>query len=228
MLIGNNWEKIFKDYFESKVYASLIERIKADYDTKKCCPPKQHIFRAYKLTDFLEVKVVILGQDPYYSKDFADGLAFSTANGGLPMSLKNVFDEVKNSYPDAVFETTSLRHWAKQGVLLLNTCLSVVEGKPLSHVSLGWEELVQITIQALIKRGGVVFMLWGSNASKLIPKDMEDARNRFIRLPHPSPLSAYRGFLGSDCFLKCNNYLKELESEDFKAIDFSTYKPSIK
>lgn len=176
---------------------------------KSILPPKDFIFRAFELTPFSETKVVILGQDPYPTDGHAQGLAFSVSNNTqpLPKSLQNIFKELED---DVGVKRTNgdLTDWAQQGVLLLNTSLTVVEGAPASHSDIGWSALTGQAIRALSEhKNNLVFILWGKHAQQ---KGMCIDRNKHlvIESSHPSPLSAHNGFFGSECFSKTNAYLK--------------------
>jgi len=183
---------------------------------QKVYPPRELVFNAMRLTPFGAVKVVILGQDPYINEvrgvPEAHGLCFSVQDGiPAPPSLKNIFQEIKNSIyagqPQAF--STDLSRWAKQGVLLLNASLSVLAGVSNSHANLGWQRLTDDIIAAISdQREHVVFMLWGSFAQKKEPL-IDSQRHLILKTSHPSPLSAHRGFLGSGVFSKCNDYLSK-------------------
>ncbi|MGI9535751.1 MAG: uracil-DNA glycosylase [Desulfocapsaceae bacterium] len=182
---------------------------------KKVYPPRERVFDAMRITPFLQVKVVILGQDPYINEHSqfgpeAHGLCFSVKEGiPAPPSLKNIFQEIDNSLHDGVRRTvsTDLTRWAKQGVLLLNASLTVIAKQSNSHAHLGWHEITDNIIETISKqREHVVFMLWGAFAQKkgaLIDVN----KHLVLKTSHPSPLSAHRGFLGSGVFAKCNSYL---------------------
>ena len=172
-------------------------------------PQKENLFRALELTNSNDVKVVILGQDPYPNIDDANGLAFSVNRDyNLPKSLKNIFIELENDL-NIKRNNGDLSDWAKQGVLLLNTKLSVIQNQPNSHQNLGWEELTQKIIYDLSLRGNVIFVLLGKNAQDF-SKNIIKENNIIITAPHPSPLSAYRGFFGSKIFSQINKNLKTL------------------
>lgn len=172
-------------------------------------PQKENLFRALELTNFNDVKVVILGQDPYPNIDDANGLAFSVDRDyNLPKSLKNIFIELENDL-NIKRNNGDLSDWAKQGVLLLNTKLSVIQNQPNSHQNLGWEELTKKIIYDLSLRGNVIFVLLGKNAQDF-SKNIIKENNIIITAPHPSPLSAYRGFFGSKIFSQINENLKTL------------------
>ena len=187
---------------------------------KKVYPPRDLVFNAMRLTPFEEVKVVILGQDPYINEvrgvPEAHGLCFSVREGiPAPPSLKNIFKEIQDSVYAGHPQTfsTDLSRWAKQGVLLLNASLSVLAGNSNSHANLGWHRLTDDIIAALSsQRQQVVFMLWGSFAQKKEPL-IDRSRHLILTTSHPSPLSAHRGFLGSGVFVKCNDYLRKSGQE---------------
>ena len=182
----------------------------------KVYPPRELVFNAMRLTPFEEVKVVILGQDPYINAFHdipeAHGLCFSVKEGiPAPPSLKNIFQEIRNSvYAGKPREfSTDLSRWARQGVLLLNASLSVLAGQSNSHASLGWQRLTDNIIETISRRHQqVVFMLWGAFAQKKEPL-IDPGRHLILKSSHPSPLSAHRGFLGSGVFIKCNDYLRQ-------------------
>lgn len=183
---------------------------------KKVYPPRELVFNAMRLTPFAEVKVVILGQDPYINEfkgvPEAHGLCFSVSEGiPAPPSLKNIFEEIRNSIYDGQPRqfSTDLSRWARQGVLLLNASLSVLAGQSNSHANLGWQRLTDNIIETISNRlEHVVFMLWGSFAQKKEPL-IDRTKHLVLKTSHPSPLSAHRGFLGSGVFVKCNEYLQE-------------------
>lgn len=216
--IGNSWDEILKDEFKSDYYLTLREFLKKEYFSATVYPPMGDIFNALKLTDYEKVKVVILGQDPYHGKGQAMGLCFSVPKDiDAPPSLVNIFKEmesdvhVKNTSPD-------LTSWAKQGVLLLNTSLTVRAGQPNSHKGRGWEILTDKIIEKVSeKTTPVVFILWGTNArsKKSLIKGVQ---HLIIESAHPSPLSAYNGFFGSKPFSRTNDFLVKagLEPVDWR------------
>lgn len=173
-------------------------------------PKQEDVFKAYQLTSLEDIHVVIIGQDPYPTSGNANGLAFSfTEQVGkdIPKSLKNIFKEIESDIGFSVYHDPDLTRWAVQGVFLLNTTLTVRENQPMSHANIGWEQFTKKTIELICaKPEPVVFMLWGSHAQKFY--DMIAPQHDVIMTPHPSPLSAYRGFFGSRCFSRCNSYLK--------------------
>lgn len=215
MIIGNDWDVILADYFESEDFKRTWINVAGEYRKHTCFPAKENIFAALKATSYHDTKVVILGQDPYYSIPQADGFAFSVTTEKLPPSLVNIFKCIKNDYPSATFASGSLKEWAQQGVLLLNTSLSVRQGMPTSHTGYGWDKLVRLVIDALNSKGGVVFMLWGSFAQKLLPKTDYKSGNLYLTAVHPSPLSAHLGFLTCGHFKKCNEFLGAGREIDF-------------
>lgn len=172
-------------------------------------PKKENIFRAFELTPFKDIKVVIIGQDPYINEGQAQGLSFSVNDGiKLPPSLKNIFKEIALEYDDFLIPTSgNLESWAEQGVFLLNNILTVDAGCSLSHAHQGWEEFTRNVVFEINKElKNVVYMFWGKQAAS--NKDLIDANNNLIlEAPHPSPLSAHRGFFGCNHFRKCNDYL---------------------
>ena len=206
-MIGNDWDDILKDEFNKEYFKSLMQSIDSKYEENICYPKKDDIFKAFRLTPYKDVKVVILGQDPYHGENEANGLCFSVSHGvKCPPSLRNIFKELESDLGIKRCDT-DLSDWAKEGVLLLNTIMSVEKDKPLSHRKLGWEIFTDEVIRQISKRDDVIFMLWGSYArskKELIEKGI------ILESAHPSPLSASRGFLGSKPFSKINNELIKL------------------
>lgn len=210
--IKEDWKPVLSDFEQSEA-GKKIQRLLTEQKAEglRIFPPKP--YRALELLSAREVKVVILGQDPYHGFNQANGLAFSVNKGvPLPPSLRNIFKEIKREYPEAEFKTGELEGWAKQGVLLLNTVLTVVEGMANSHSKKGWEELTDEIIVKIASEGTpVVFMLWGKSAQekkKLIRKFNKESL--ILEGNHPSPLSAMRGpvpFIGNDHFRKANEWL---------------------
>jgi len=177
-------------------------------DNKRIYPSSQQVLRAWNLTPISDVKIVILGQDPYHGPNQANGLCFSVNKGvSLPPSLKNIFKEIKRDLPNVLHEHGDLESWAKQGVFLLNSILTVEEGRPLSHKNIGWERFTSATIRrfANLERP-IVFMVWGGNAAQLL-KGMDLSRHLVLTTSHPSPLSVYRGFDGCGHFRRANEWL---------------------
>jgi uracil-DNA glycosylase len=198
-----------EDFIDNHINETLekIQQKTAQHQTR-IFPPEQQIFKAFELLKPNEIKVVILGQDPYPTFGHANGLAFSVNPDvkPLPKSLHNIYKEIKSEYPN--FEAKNggdLSHWAKQGVLLLNTVLSVEEGKPGSHFDLGWEVFTDLVIKKLGENKELIFVLWGKHAEK--KEKLIQHKTLIFKTPHPSPLSAYRGFFGSNLFLHINEAL---------------------
>jgi len=207
--IGNSWDEILKDDFDSTTYLHLREFLKQEYKNYQVYPKMDDIFNALKYTSYDDVKVVILGQDPYHNVGQAHGLAFSVNKGiETPPSLVNIFKEIKS---DLGIENKSpyLEPWAKQGVLLLNTSLTVRAGQANSHSGKGWEILTDSIIKKLNDRTKpIVFILWGGNA-RAKKKYITNSHHLILECAHPSPLSAYNGFFGCKHFSKCNDFLKK-------------------
>ncbi len=213
-MINKVWDQILKDEFQKDYFRRLGVFVKSEYKTKRIYPEYEHIFDAFRYTDYDQVKVVILGQDPYHGDNEAHGLSFSVREGvAMPPSLRNIFKELQNDV--GVKRTqTDLTDWAKQGVLLLNSIMTVVKDHPLSHKEKGWEIFTDNVIRKLGKRKEpMVFVLWGSYARS--KKNLiENSNHKIIESVHPSPLSANRGFFGSKPFSQINQFLKENNMEE--------------
>ena len=208
--IEESWKKELHDEWSKDYFVRLTNFVRNEYATKQIFPPGRQIFAAFNATPFNEVKVVILGQDPYHDVGQANGLCFSVNDGiQFPPSLRNIFQEIHNDVGSPIPQSGDLTRWAKQGVLLLNATLTVEAHKAASHQRQGWEQFTDEVISHLSQhRRNVVFILWGSYAiSKrtLINPD----KHLILTSVHPSPLSAYRGFFGNKHFSKANNYLIE-------------------
>ena len=207
---NNDWEQLLTPEFEQPYYKELHEKLKQEYMHYHICPGMYDLFNAFHATSFENVKVVILGQDPYHGRGQAHGLAFSVRPGvQIPPSLQNIYKEMATDLGCRPPDHGCLDSWAEQGVLLLNTSLSVREGAANSHHGMGWEILTDHVIEMLNKRDKpVVFILWGANAraKKQLITNHEDL---IIESPHPSPLSASRGFFGSRPFSRANAFLEE-------------------
>ncbi len=206
----NDWDEVLQQEFESEYFKKIINKVEREYATHKVYPQENKIFSAFKLTPFKDVKVVILGQDPYHGEGQAHGLCFSVMPGvAVPPSLVNIFKEISSDVGATVPDNGYLVPWAKQGVLLLNTVLTVREGQPNSHRSLGWEEFTDAVIKSLNKKDNkVVFLLWGNNAKLKAPL-IDTSRHEILYATHPSPLSAYGGFFGCKHFSKTNEILQK-------------------
>ncbi|MBQ6313318.1 uracil-DNA glycosylase [Candidatus Saccharibacteria bacterium] len=204
-----SWRSFLKAEFEKPYFKELAEFLHQEYETKTIFPKKELVFRAFA-TDLNEVKVVILGQDPYHTPGAAEGLAFSVPNSApIPPSLLNIYKEIDSDIGKHENPGGSLGAWAKQGVLLLNTVLTVEAHKPKSHSGRGWEVFTTETIKYLNEtRTNLVFILWGKDARNKKAL-IDSSRHLILESAHPSPLSAYNGFFGSKPFSKCNKYLEE-------------------
>ncbi|MBR1770111.1 MAG: uracil-DNA glycosylase [Bacteroidales bacterium] len=212
--IEKTWKEVLQTEFDSPYFKTLTDKIREEYKQKVIFPKGSLIFNAFNLCPFDAVKVVILGQDPYHELGQAHGLAFSVPEGiALPPSLLNIYKEIENDLGTAPVKNGDLSRWAKQGVLLLNSTLTVEQHRAASHQGLGWETFTDKVIQILsAKREHIVFLLWGSFAikkSNLIDK----SKHLVLSSPHPSPLSAYRGFFGNKHFSQANNYLISFNKE---------------
>ena len=208
MFIHNDWDLILKQEFEQSYMKELFNQLHQQYETEVVYPPKNEVFHAFQLTPYSEIKVVILGQDPYHGPNQANGLSFSVEVGTkFPPSLRNIFNElvedIKCEYPSS----GDLSSWAKQGVLLLNTTLTVKESQPMSHTGMGWERFTDVVLSKINKKSTpVVFILWGKHAQSK-KKLINQSKHFVIESAHPSPLSARRGFFGSHPFSKTNTFL---------------------
>ena len=202
------WTEILAPIKKTEYFENLWEKVNKEYENGKCFPPKEQIFRALELTEFEDVQVIILGQDPYHNENQANGLCFSVSDKvKTPPSLQNMYKELKI---DLNIEKNSneLEDWAKQGVLLLNSTLTVKAHEPNSHKNLGWDIFTDFIIKEISdKKESVVFVLWGAFAQKKVPL-IDETKHFIIQSPHPSPFSAHRGFFGSKPFSKINDYLK--------------------
>lgn len=217
--IGNDWDELLKDEFQKDYYLKLREFLKTEYFSRRIYPPMNDIFNALKYTSYQNSRVVILGQDPYHGYGQAHGLCFSVKRGITPPpSLVNIFKELKAELGIEPPECGELVGWAKQGVLLLNTTLTVREATPQSHKGHGWEILTDSIISKINdKDSPVVFMLWGGNARA--KKSLITNENHLVlECAHPSPLSAWNGFFGCNHFVKANEFLKTVGE---KEIDWS-------
>lgn len=209
-MIGNDWDTILSNIWTSEGFKKFLNIIANEYKSKTIFPPKNFIFNALKQTPYSNVKVVIVGQDPYHGIGEAHGLSFSVQDGiKQPPSLKNIFKELKDDLGYDAPVSGNLTKWAKQGVLLLNAVLTVEKDKPASHKDLGWERLTDHIIKVLNeKETPVVFILWGNFArSKKV--FITNPRHYIIESTHPSPFSASNGFFGSKPFSKTNEFLQK-------------------
>lgn len=208
--INNDWLEALRGEFKKPYYKSLFERVKSEYSSRQIFPPADDIFNAFHLTPLSQVKVVILGQDPYHNVGQAHGLCFSVRKGvDVPPSLVNIYKELHDDLGCEIPNHGCLTKWAKQGVLMLNTVLTVRAHEANSHRGIGWEEFTDAAIGALNSQNRpIVFILWGSPAQKKA-RMLNNPNHLILKAPHPSPLSAYRGFFGSKPFSQANEFLKE-------------------
>lgn len=208
--IGNDWDEILKDEWEKDYYKALRQFLKQEYAEKTVYPDKNDIFNALRYTSFEDTKVVIIGQDPYHQPNQAHGLCFSVKKGvNPPPSLKNIYKELQSDLNIPPCSHGELTSWAKQGVLMLNTVLTVRESAPNSHKGKGWENVTDRIISELNrKEKPVVFLLWGANAQKKAQVITNPIHYKLLSV-HPSPLSAYGGFFGCRHFSKTNEILKQ-------------------
>lgn len=206
--IDESWKEHLKQEFEKDYFVKLTEFVRNEYRTKKIFPPAKLIFNAFDHTPFDQVKVVILGQDPYHNDGQAHGLSFSVNDGiPAPPSLVNIFKEINRNLGIAVPKSGNLTRWANQGVLLLNATLTVQAHMAGSHQNKGWETFTDAAIRHLAEeRENIVFLLWGSYAQKKAAF-IDNRKHLVLTSPHPSPLSAHRGFLGNNHFSEANKYL---------------------
>ena len=205
----NDWEKALSKEFKKPYYLKLYNTVRSEYSKTTVYPPSEEIFTAFNLTDINDVKVLILGQDPYHEPGQAHGLSFSVKPGvAIPPSLLNIYKELEDELSLYIPNNGYLEKWAKQGVLMLNTVLTVRAHNANSHKGIGWEEFTDAAIMALNELDKpIVYMLWGSNARSKA-KMLNNKKQLVLEAPHPSPLSSYRGFFFFFYFIKCNEFLK--------------------
>lgn len=215
--IGNDWDKLISDEFQKEYYLKLRAYLAHEYKTATIYPDMHDIFNALKFTPYDDVKVVIIGQDPYHGEGQAHGLSFSVMPPvPPPPSLKNIYKEIESEFGTVPPKSGDLTHWAKQGVLLLNTVLTVRAGMANSHRGIGWEIFTDKIIELLNNREKpIVFMLWGANA-KAKAKLITNSNHLILTAAHPSPLSAYNGFFGCGHFIKCNEFLAKTNQTEIK------------
>ncbi|GHE68849.1 uracil-DNA glycosylase [Roseivirga thermotolerans] len=208
--IEESWGRVLSPEFEKDYFRELTDFVKSEYATHTIYPKGKDIFRAFDACPFNDVKVVILGQDPYHGPGQANGLCFSVHEGvTFPPSLVNIFKEIRNDLGKEIPPNGSLERWARQGVLLLNATLTVRAHQAGSHQNKGWETFTDAVVKALAsQKKGLVYMLWGSYAQKKAAI-VSANENLVLKSPHPSPLSAHRGFFGCGHFSKANRYLEE-------------------
>lgn len=216
--MNEEYERFINQQLELPYYKNIVDFISQEIKNNKAIyPDEKNRFNAFRLTPFKNMKVVIFGQDPYHSFQQADGLAFSTKESRTPKSLANIFKELKNEYHDIELNNNDLASWAEQGVLLMNTSLSVEEGKANSHYRIGWNIFINNFIEFLNKeKDFLIFVLWGNNAQKL--ETIISDKFVILKSSHPSPFSAHKGFFGNNHFKKINQILTE---KKLKNIDWS-------
>ncbi len=207
-MIGNDWDNILENEFKKDYFYNLLKFVQGEYKVKTVYPPKKEVFKAFRYTPYKSLKVVILGQDPYHGEGEAEGLSFSVKPGiRKPPSLNNIFKELHDDLGCSIPIDGSLVYWAKQGVLLLNTVLTVIKDQAASHKDIGWETFTDEVIKIINEKSEpVVFILWGSFARSK-KKLITNKKHLIIESAHPSPLSAYNGFFGSHPFSKTNDFL---------------------
>lgn len=209
--IEASWREVLATEFEQPYFADLTANVREAYlSTRTVYPPPKHIFNAFAHTPFADTKVLILGQDPYINPGQAHGLSFSVQNNvQVPPSLQNIYKEITDDIGTPMPPNGNLERWADQGVLLLNSTLTVYAGQAGSHQSFGWETFTDAVIQAVAeKKEHVVFMLWGTFAQGKA-QYIDATKHCVLKAPHPSPLAAYRGFFGCKHFSQCNEYLTQ-------------------
>lgn len=213
-----SWKNALKAEFEKPYFHALTEKVRTAYLAGGVYPPPRFVFNALDLCPFENVRVVILGQDPYHGAGQAHGLSFSVPEGvRIPPSLQNIYKEIASDLGKSVPTSGNLEHWATQGVLLLNATLTVENSKPASHQGWGWETFTDAIIKTVSdNKEHVVFLLWG-NYARAKKSLIDETRHLILEAPHPSPFSAHTGFLGCRHFSKANQYL---ESHQLKAIDW--------
>ena len=206
--IAADWKALLEEEFSKPYFEELIRFVKEEYATRRIYPRGSNIFRAFDKCPLDKLKVVIIGQDPYHGPGQAHGLCFSVDEGvPHPPSLQNIFKEVASDIGTPIPSSGNLDRWAEQGVLLLNSVLTVREHEAASHAGKGWEQFTDAVVRKIAQeKQGVVYLLWGSYAQRKGPM-VDPQRNCILKAVHPSPLSAYRGFLGCKHFSKANEYL---------------------
>lgn len=206
-----SWKRVLSDEFKKDYFQELMDFVQAEYETTLCFPPYPQIFSAFRHTPFNEVKVIILGQDPYHGPNQSHGLCFSVGEGvKMPPSLRNIFREINEDLDIGIPESGNLTRWADQGVLLLNTVLTVRAHQAGSHQRKGWEKFTDAVMRKLSsEREDLIFMLWGGPAQKR-EKNIDESRHLILRSGHPSPLAANRGYwFGNKHFSLANQHLRE-------------------
>jgi len=206
--ISDSWKELLREEFNKEYFSDLAKFVKEEYKTKTIFPPGKEIFSAFDYCDLDNLKVVIIGQDPYHGYGQANGLCFSVKEGvKIPPSLRNIFKELNAEYGNYNPQSGDLTHWAKQGVLMINATLTVVEKQPGSHQKKGWETFTDSVIKLISEnKNDVVFVLWGAFAQKKSIL-IDSKKHHILQSAHPSPFSAHRGFLGNNHFKMINEFL---------------------
>ena len=227
---ANSWGSVLSEEIEKSYFSKLSALVDSEYEKFTVFPPPDLIFHALDTVDYDDIKVVILGQDPYHGDGQANGMAFAVNNGiPLPPSLVNIYKEIESDLGVAMPDTGTLIGWAKQGVLLLNATLTVRKATPQSHANFGWQTFTDAIVKKCSQREKpMVFMLWGAGA--ISKKPFIDKKHLVLTAPHPSPLSAYRGFFGCKHFSKANDFLRQngLSPIDWSDVDGDYYKNAYK
>ena len=207
-MLTKKWDEVLRDEYQKDYFKQLVKNVRDEYQCNTCYPKADEVFKAFFLTDFDQVKIVILGQDPYHGVDEAEGLSFSVKKGiKKPPSLQNIYKELKMDLGIEICESGCLEKWGKEGVLLLNSILTVRKDTPLSHKGIGWETFTDKVIEKINEKNTpVVFILWGAYA-KSKKSLITNPLHLIIESSHPSPFSAHYGFFGSKPFSKANEYL---------------------
>lgn len=218
-MIGNDWDKILEDEYNKEYFLKIKDMVRKEYKSKTIFPPANRVFYAFRMTSYKDTRVVILGQDPYHGENEAEGLSFSVKNGiRKPPSLNNIYKELYDDLNIPICDNGSLLKWTEEGVLLLNSVLTVEKDKAASHQGLGWEQFTDAVIKKINEKDTpVVFILWGNyarNKKELIT----NKKHLIIESAHPSPFSARNGFFGSRPFSKTNEFLKK---NNIKEIDWN-------
>ena len=206
-----SWKAVLQEEIEADYFIQLMHFLDTEKSKNKIIyPAEKDIFNALFYTPFEQVKVVLLGQDPYHGFGQAHGLCFSVQDGvKIPPSLRNIFKELHQDIGKEIPTNGNLTHWAKQGILMLNTTLTVEENKPMSHANMGWEKFTDAIIRKISEqKNGILFLLWGKHAQSKIAL-IDATKHRILEAAHPSPLSAYQGFFGCKHFSKTNSHLQE-------------------
>lgn len=219
IVINEEWKNALSEEFEKPYFKTLWEQVSEEYRTKEIFPPVEDVFNAFNYTPLSKVKCVIIGQDPYHNVGQAHGLCFSVKPGvAIPPSLVNIYKELHDDIGFEIPDNGYLEKWAKQGILMLNTVLTVRAHEANSHKGMGWEKFTDAVIKVLNEQDRpIVYLLWGAPAQKKAAK-VDNPKHLLLKAPHPSPLSSYRGFFGCKHFSKANEFLRE---NGLEAIEWS-------